>query len=190
MANQTQADGGTRRITDDLSLAEVEIGDRIDPEIIPGSEHLSVGDSVDRTMNLRPDEADGRTFDVVMVAKARDNWGDTERKIVYQPATDLFAVLSCHTQSGAMNQHERDYSVRAVGGEFVVEDFDGLDVPEDELGSYSEREYVEEWLDVLAGEWKHGECINEIEDLDGTDMKLYDIEGRRVWISFSLEGDA
>jgi len=187
MGDSTQADGGTQRITDNLSLTEVEVGDRIDPAIIPRTDATDVGDRINAHLPRQADD-DGRTYDVVLIANRTDDWDDTQTALIHEPGTGLFARISGHTSSGAWNQHERDWKVRDVGSEFAVDDYSDLDVPESELGDDPDR-YVSEWLDIVSGEWTMGECIGEIEDLDGNSLRLRDIEGRRVWIQISLEGD-
>jgi hypothetical protein len=184
MATQTEADGGTQRITDNLSLTEVEVGDRIDPAIVPRSTNIDAGERIQNvTPAGEPDE--DRTYAVRLVAETDRTNNDVLDALVYEPATGLFARLSAHTQQAAWNQKEADWKVRDVGSAFGLVDcwdVDVHDLPEDE----TETEYVGEWLEILGDGWAHGEYLSEIEHFCGDTMTLRDHDNRTAKLQYRL----
>ena len=189
MAQKATADGGAARITENLSLTEVEVGDRIDPAIIPRTVNIAPGERIQNiTSPGEPDEE--RTYDVRLLAESDRFHNDVVDALVYDLESGLFARLSGHTKSAAWSQKEADWKVRGVGDSFELLDcwdVDVHDLPEDE----TEAEYVAEWLEILVDGWAHGEYLSEIEYFNGDTMTLRDREGRRAKLQYELvtEGD-
>ena len=184
MTGTTQADGGAARITDTLSLAEIEVGDRIDPTLVPRSTEIEVGE---RIQNVTPaGELDGgRTYDVRLIAEADRFNNDVIDALVYDPDAGLFARLSGHTNSAAWSQKEADWKVRDVGDDAALLDCWDVAV-HDRPDGETEPEYVAEWLEILVNGRAHGEFLSEVEQFNGDTMTLRDADGRRATLQYEL----
>lgn len=190
MAQKTTTDGGTergtKRFSEDLSLADVQVGDRIDPQLVPRSPHIEVGEPVAKHLASRPDEDDDRTFSIrLIVSGYRDSYQNVQAALVYDPEADLFARLTGHTSGGAMSQKERDWKVRDVGREMVVVDQWDVEIPD--LGDESEAEYVAEWVEIMADGWRHGDDYEDLERYDDKAFRLRDYDGRTAKVQYELE---
>lgn len=142
--NETAADS-TQRFEDDLDLAAVNEGDRIDPALIPRSPKIDVGENVAQHIPQPnpPENEDDRTFSVRLIAHGyRDQYQDVQSALVYDPEADLFARISGHTNSGAWNQKERDYKVLDVGRDVEIVDQWDVVVPDLEDFGETEEEFV------------------------------------------------
>lgn len=189
--NMTQTEQtDPRRWTDELRLEEASVEDRIEPILIPRIHEFDVGDRVhdQSTRPLNGDETDDRTFDVRLVAHGYNgSWQDVQNALVYDPESNLFARLSGHTSSGAMNQLERDYKIRELGQDIAVVDQWDVDIPDlNEFGE-SEEEFVAEWVDILFDNIRHGEQPgDEIDQFEGKTFQLRDYDNRYATIKYEL----
>lgn len=188
-ANDSQTDD-PKRIDTDLDLANVNIGDRIDPALIPRSPKIDVGKPVAQHLAKHnpPENQDDRTFSVRLVAHGyRDQYQDVQAALVYDAEADLFARISGHTNSGAMNQAERDYKVRDVGRTVEIVDQWDVDIPDLEAFGETEAEFVAEWIDILFGNIRHGDDPGEeIAAFDGKKFTLRDADGRTARVQYQL----
>jgi hypothetical protein len=183
MTQTTQADGGAARITDTLSLAEIEVGDRIDPKLVPRSPEIEAGDRIRRATSGDPDGE--QTYDVRLIAEADRFNNDVVDALVYDPDAGLFARLSGHTNSAAWSQREADWKVRDVGDDAALLDCWDVavhDLPDGE----TEHEFVAEWLDILVNGRAHGEFLSEVEQFNGDTMTLRDADGRCATLQYEL----
>lgn len=191
MAQQIAADGGNerdnKRFTDDVSLADVIEGDRVDPALIPHSPNIEVGDRVAANVPKQYDDTDERTFSVRLIAGGEDRRGDVQTALVYDPEADLFARLGGHTSSGAMSQAERDWKVRDVGSEVVVADAWDIDIPDLEEDG-DELEFVEEWVDIAFDNARYGDDIAELVEFDGKKFTFRDYDNREARVQYELGG--
>lgn len=179
----------TKRFDRDLSADELIEGDRIDPALIPHSPKIDVGEPVARHQPQRYDAEDDRTFSVrLIVSRESRSYGDVQDALVYDPNADLFVRISGHTNSGAMNQKERDWKVRDIGREVVVDDVWDVEIP-DLSDHETEREYVEEWVEILFDGLAHGDEYEEMQSFSGKTFELRDWEDREAKIQYHLETD-
>ena len=189
--NETTTDE-TKRIDDNLSLDDVNEGDRIDPALIPRSPKIDVGGKVARHLAKHnpPENEDDRTFSVRLIAHGyRDQYQDVQSALIYDPDADLFARISGHSSSGAMNQAERDYKVRDVGRDVEVVDQWDVEIPDLEEFGESEAEFVAEWAEILFDNIRHGETAgDELDRFEGKKFTLQDYDGRRARVQYELAG--
>jgi hypothetical protein len=190
MAQNESAADSTQRFEDDLDLSAATDGDRIDPALIPRSPKISVGENVAHHLAHAndPEDEDNRTFSVRLVAHGyRDQYQDVQSALVYDPEADLFARISGHTNSGAMNQKERDYKVRDVGRDVDVVDQSDVEVPDLDEFDQTEEEFVAEWNEMLFDNIRYGdEPGDELQEFDGKQFRLRDYDGRSARVQYEL----
>jgi len=192
MSRTDSAADTTQRFTTEFSLAKVSQGDRIDPDLIPRSPKLEVGDNVAQhtAKHNDPTNDDERTFSVRLIVSRSDSYDDVQDALVYDPESDLFARLSGHTSSGAWSQKERDWKVRDIGSGVEVVDAWDIDIPD--LDDYDEtpEEFVAEWMDILFGNAAYGDDIGgEVEDFSGKTLTLRDVDNRTAKVEYRLVDD-
>lgn len=190
MATQTSADGGrtaNKRFSDDVSADNLAEGDRIAPELIPRSPEIEVGEDIAPHLARQYDEDEDRTFSVRLVAAGEDRWGDVQTALIYDPDADLYIRLSGHTSSGAMNQIERDWKVRDIGREIVVEDVWNVEMQDFADDYDNPQTFVEEWVEIMADNIRGGEMPAELVRFDGKTFKLEDWDNRVANVQYTLQ---
>ena len=190
MAQNESATTETKRYEDDLDLSDVSEGDRIDPELIPRSPEIEVGEKVARHLARPngPENEDERTFSVRLIASGyRDQFQDVQAALVYDPNSELFARLSGHTSSGAWNQKVRDWKVRDVGRNIEIVDQWDVEIPDLEEFGETEEEFVSEWAEILFDNIRYGdEPGDELQEFDGKKFRLRDYDGRTARVHYEL----
>jgi len=187
--NESAADS-TQRFEADLDLSAVSEGDRIDPALIPNSPLIHAGEPVAQHIPKHnpADNEDDRTFSVRLIAHGyRDQYQNVQSALIYDPGADLYARISGHTYSGAMNQKERDYKVRDVGRDVEIVDQCDVEIPDLNGFDETEEEFVAEWADILFDNIRYGdEPGDEIDQFDGKTFQLRDHDGRRARVQYEL----
>ncbi|QCC57260.1 hypothetical protein [Natrinema thermotolerans] len=180
----------TKRFDGEFGLDEVIEGDRIDPAMIPRSPNIEIGETVARHLPnpTRPEdgETDDREFTVRIIARGSDRYNDVQTALVYDPEADLFARLGGHTSSGAMNQAERDWKVRDVGSEVAVTDTWDVEIPDLEGFNQTEREFIDEWVELAFDNARYGDDIAELVNFDGKTFRFRDHDNREATIQYEL----
>jgi len=184
----TMTDEPTRHTTD-LDLESVDVGDRIDPTIVPGIE-TGVGDPIDAHAARRGEQT--ATYDVDMLARVLpDRYDATQEALILDPETGTLARISGHTRSGAMNQPERDWKVREVGVALRLTDIISHEIPD--LESFFEdtpESFVSEWFDEFCYELERGnEDWRLSEFRAGGEIRLNDHDNREAVVEYELVGE-
>lgn len=189
MANQTStADGGTEReptrYEDEISGADLIEGDRIDPRLV--ARHPDqLGAPIRRT---QPNEEDFPDTQLVVVT-ALDTMQDVHSALLFDPETDTFVRAGKHDSQSAWTQAEADWTVREVGEEVVVEEVHDLERPEGERDENAD-EYAQHWVEIVFADVRFtggDPDVSDERELDGTTLKLRDVDGRKLLASISLE---
>jgi hypothetical protein len=183
--------------TDELTLADVDVGDRLAPELV----NPQSGGDTDDASRYYQDVPDGARFPFQTFLAVTNRTSDhLNYALVFDPATRRMALLSAHQRSEAWNQRERDWKVRDVGHRHEVTDVRGVEAPDhvDDQANESPERWAAEWLDIWLGGARRGDVrAHEVETFEVTGgdangfIELYEpYDGYRAKVTFRLVDEA
>jgi len=186
---QSQSDDGrteTKRFADDVSGAELIVGDRIDTRLVA----RTFGQLGTRIKPSHPNEEPEPKTQLVKITRTND-MDDYHRALLADTETGTIIRASRHDSQSAWSQKEADWTVHETGTSVTVDEDVDLTVAEQDTEPEDAQQYVQHWASVVIEDTANGhdDYNDERALVGGTTLKLRDMDGREAYATITLEDE-